>query len=143
MTSQDIHSERQHHIDMQKGDVAPTVLIPGDPGRVELFASLMDEANKVAEKREYITYTGKKDGVPISCTSTDWAALLRYRCGRTRSHWRQEYHPHRNLRCHSDLFLEPGHMIIATGAVRGEHTSEDSSIWNIRRLPITVLCALW
>jgi len=29
MGSQDVHSERQHHIDMVKGDVAPTVLIPG------------------------------------------------------------------------------------------------------------------
>ena len=44
MSSQDIHSEKQHHIDMKKGDVAPTVLIPGDPGRVTLFAALMDEA---------------------------------------------------------------------------------------------------
>ena len=68
--SQTGHGVKQHHIDMQKGDVAPTVLIPGDPGRVEVFASLIDEATKVAEKREYITYTGTKDNIPISCTST-------------------------------------------------------------------------
>jgi len=67
--SSDKH-ERQHHIDMVKGDIAPTVLIPGDPGRVKVFASLMDEAEKVAEKREYITYTGTKDDVPVSRTST-------------------------------------------------------------------------
>ena len=125
MGSQDVHSERQHHIDMVKGDVAPTVLIPGDPGRVEVFASLMDDAKKVAEKREYITYTGTKDGVPVSCTSTGLGTpptaigveeLIRIgakniirigTCGAIQD------------------FLEPGHMIIATGAVRGEHTSEE------------------
>jgi uridine phosphorylase len=125
MTSQDKHSARQHHIDMEKGDVAPTVLIPGDPGRVEVFASLMDEARKIAEKREYVTYTGTKDGVPISCTSTGLGCpptaigveeLIRIgakniirigTCGAIQD------------------FLEPGHMIIATGAVRGEHTSEE------------------
>ena len=125
MGSQDVHSERQHHIDMVKGDVAPTVLTPGDPGRVEVFASLMDDAKKVAEKREYITYTGTKDGVPVSCTSTGLGTpptaigveeLIRIgakniirigTCGAIQD------------------FLEPGHMIIATGAVRGEHTSEE------------------
>jgi len=125
MGSQDVHSARQHHIDMVKGDVAPTVLIPGDPGRVELFAELMDEAKKVAEKREYITYTGTKDGVPVSCTSTGLGCpptsigveeLIRIgakniirigTCGAIQE------------------FLKPGDMIIATGAVRGEHTSEE------------------
>ncbi len=125
MASQDVHSERQHHIDLKTGDIAPTVLIPGDPGRVELFASLMDEAHKVTEKREYITYTGTKDNTPISCTSTGLGCpptaigveeLIRIgakniirigTCGAIQP------------------FLEPGHMIIATGAVRGEHTSEE------------------
>jgi uridine phosphorylase len=125
MESKGVHSERQHHIDMVHGDIAPTVLIPGDPGRVQVFASLMDDAKKVAEKREYITYTGTKDGVPISCTSTGLGCpptaigveeLIRIggkniirigTCGAIQS------------------FLEPGYMIIATGAVRGEHTSEE------------------
>jgi len=125
MSGQSIHAEKQHHIDMKAGDIAPTVLIPGDPGRVKVFAELMDEAHKVAEKREYITYTGKKDGVPISCTSTGLGCpptaigveeLIRIgakniirigTCG--------EIQP----------FLKPGDVIIATGAVRGEHTSEE------------------
>lgn len=110
---------------MKKGDITPTVLIPGDPGRVEMFASLMDEAEKVAGKREYITYTGKKDGVPISCTSAGLGTpptaigveeLIRISaknfirtgtCGAIQE------------------FLELGHRIIATGAARGEHTSEE------------------
>ena len=50
MGNQETHAEKQHHINMGKGDIAPTVLIPGDPGRVEVFASLMDDAKKIAEK---------------------------------------------------------------------------------------------
>jgi uridine phosphorylase len=60
----------QYHVQLKEGDVAPYVLLPGDPGRVKLVASYWDEAHKVAENREYVTYTGIYKGVPISCTST-------------------------------------------------------------------------
>lgn len=116
---------RQHHIDMVTGDAAPTVLIPGDPGRVKVFADLMDEAWKVGHKREYLTYTGKKDGILVSCTSTGLGPsptaigveeLIRIgtkniirigTCGAIQP------------------FLKPGEMIIATGAIRGERASEE------------------
>jgi len=125
MSSQDIHAEKQHHIGIKKGDIASTVLIPGEPQRVEVFATLMDEAHKVAENREYITYTGKKDGVGVSCTSTGLGCpptaigveeLMRIgakniirigTCGVIQP------------------YIHPGEFIIATGAVRGEHTSEE------------------
>ncbi len=60
----------QFHVQLSPGDVAPTVLLPGDPGRVPIVASLWDEAREVARNREYVTYTGTYHGVPISCTST-------------------------------------------------------------------------
>jgi uridine phosphorylase len=60
----------QYHIQCQEGDVAPYVLLPGDPGRVPVVAAHWDEAHKVAQNREYTTYTGVYKGVPISCTST-------------------------------------------------------------------------
>lgn len=120
------HEEHpQHHIDMVAGDAAPTVLIPGDPGRVKLFAELVDEAWKVAHKREYLTYTGKKDDVLISCTSTGIGPsptaigveeLIRIgtkniirigTCGPIQP------------------FLKPGEVIIATGAIRGERATEE------------------
>jgi len=62
--------EVQHHIRCKKGDVARYVLLPGDPARVKKIAEFFDESWKVAENREYITYTGKVDGIPISVTST-------------------------------------------------------------------------
>jgi uridine phosphorylase len=61
---------KQYHLAIDEGDVAETVLLPGDPGRVPLVASLWDEARHVATNREYVTYTGTYRGVPVSCTST-------------------------------------------------------------------------
>ncbi len=60
----------QYHLDIDPGDVAPYVLLPGDPKRVPIVASYWDEAHKVADNREYVTYTGKYKGMPITCTST-------------------------------------------------------------------------
>jgi uridine phosphorylase len=62
--------KRQYHIACAPGEVAPYVLLPGDPERVPKIAGLWDKAKKVAYHREYQTYTGKADGVPISATST-------------------------------------------------------------------------
>ncbi|HZB01901.1 MAG TPA: uridine phosphorylase, partial [Actinomycetota bacterium] len=60
----------QYHLQLAPGDVAPYVLLPGDPGRVPLVASVWDESREVASNREYVTFTGTYRGVPISCTST-------------------------------------------------------------------------
>ena len=60
----------QYHLKIQEGDVAPYVLLPGDPKRVPIVASYWDEAHFVADNREHVTYTGVYKGVPISCTST-------------------------------------------------------------------------
>ncbi|RLG79816.1 MAG: uridine phosphorylase [Thermoprotei archaeon] len=63
-------SGRQYHIDAAPGEVAPYVLLPGDPERAEKIARSWDEHRLVSKHREYITYTGKYKGVPISVTST-------------------------------------------------------------------------
>jgi len=60
----------QYHLQIDSGDVAPYVLLPGDPGRVATIASFWDEAHHVATNREYVTYTGVYQGAPISCAST-------------------------------------------------------------------------
>src|SRR6202165_1884072 len=58
------------HLKISSGDVAPYVLLPGDPGRVPVISGLWDESRHVATSREYVTHTGTYKGVPISCTST-------------------------------------------------------------------------
>jgi uridine phosphorylase len=60
----------QPHIMCGVGDVAEYVLIPGDPKRVEKIAAFFDESSIVANNREFVTCTGRVDGVRISACST-------------------------------------------------------------------------
>ncbi|MTI67199.1 MAG: nucleoside phosphorylase [Firmicutes bacterium] len=60
----------QKHIRCKKGDVAPYVLIPGDPGRAKRIAEKFDSYEKISENREYVVYTGTKDGEKLSVCST-------------------------------------------------------------------------
>lgn len=58
------------HIRCGEGDIAPYVLIPGDPGRVQRIVAGMDGAEKMAENREYVVYTGTFQGVDITVCSS-------------------------------------------------------------------------
>ncbi len=60
----------QPHIMCGRGDVAKYVLIPGDPQRVEVIASFLDESRKGADYRGFVTHTGSKNGIAISVCST-------------------------------------------------------------------------
>jgi uridine phosphorylase len=60
----------QYHLEVSAGDVADTVLLPGNPERVEKITDVWDDHEVVAEHREYRTATGTYDGVPLSVTST-------------------------------------------------------------------------
>jgi uridine phosphorylase len=62
--------EPQHHLNVRRGDVGRYVLLPGDPGRCAPIASRFDNPHLVAKNREYETWTGTLDGVPVSVTST-------------------------------------------------------------------------
>ena len=58
------------HIRCREGEIAPYVLIPGDPGRVKRIVEQMDSAELMAENREYIVYTGRHKDVPITVCSS-------------------------------------------------------------------------
>ncbi|MFZ9736215.1 MAG: uridine phosphorylase [Candidatus Limnocylindrus sp.] len=64
------HDGRKHHIGVKKGEVGRYALLPGDPGRVEAIASRFANPRQVAQRREYTTWVGEVDGVPVACTST-------------------------------------------------------------------------
>lgn len=61
---------RQYHLHVGAGDLAPAVLLPGDPFRVPVLAGAWDEAEDVAHHREYRSMRGKYRGVPVSACST-------------------------------------------------------------------------
>jgi uridine phosphorylase len=60
----------QYHIHCRPGDVGEAVLLPGDPGRVESIAGLLERPKLIARNREFTTYTGGLDDRKISVTST-------------------------------------------------------------------------
>lgn len=63
-------SGKQYHTQVGVGDVGRYVILPGDPKRCEKIAAHFDDARLIADSREYVTYTGTLDGVPVSVTST-------------------------------------------------------------------------
>lgn len=115
----------QHHIQCREGDVAPSVLLPGDPARARIIADHFDEKYEIAENREYVTYTGKTGGVPVSVTSTGIGCpslaiaveeLVRIGADTL-------------IRVGTGGALQqdalPGNLVIATAAIRAEGTSHE------------------
>ncbi|WP_436910771.1 nucleoside phosphorylase [Halosimplex marinum] len=68
--SEDPNDGEQYHLEVSPGDVADSVLLPGNPERVEKITDGWDGHELVAEHREYRTATGTYDDTPISVTST-------------------------------------------------------------------------
>ncbi|SFS06413.1 uridine phosphorylase [Halomicrobium zhouii] len=126
MDSEDPNDDgEQYHLEVGPGDVADSVLLPGNPERVEKVVESWDDHDVVAEHREYRTATGTYDGTPISVTSTgigspsagiaveelarvDAESLIRVgSCGAIREE------------------ASVGDLVISTGAVRQEGTSKE------------------
>lgn len=120
----------QYHIGLCKGDIAPIVLLPGDPGRVKVIAKHLSRARKVAQNREYTTYTGYYKKVPISVMSTGIgcpsAAIGLEELTRIGAHT--------FIRVGTSGSLQPdvhiGDIVVSTGAVRDEGTSQQYIPYN-------------
>lgn len=118
-------SEKQYHIDVANGEVGRYVIMPGDPKRCAKIAKYFDNAELVADKREYVTYTGYLDGVKVSVTSTGIG-------GPSAAIALEEL-----VKCGADTFIrvgtcggmdldvKGGDIVVATGAIRAEGTTRE------------------
>ncbi len=61
---------KNYHLGVGPQDIASTVLLPGDPGRVALISDQWDTAREISHNREFVTHTGTIDGIAISAIST-------------------------------------------------------------------------
>ncbi|MFX1559308.1 MAG: nucleoside phosphorylase [Promethearchaeota archaeon] len=61
---------RAPHIHLKEDEIAPYVLLPGSPERARLTASMFDEAKEKAFHREYLSFTGRYQGVDVTVMST-------------------------------------------------------------------------
>lgn len=59
-------NEEQYHIGCKTGDVASNIILVGDPQRAFRISNYFDEVNIKRMHREYVTYTGRYKGFPIS-----------------------------------------------------------------------------
>ena len=59
------------HISAEKGDFAPSILLPGDPLRAQHIAeNFLEDAKLVNEVRNMLGYTGTYEGIPVSVMGT-------------------------------------------------------------------------
>ena len=91
---------KQFHIACAQGDIGRYCILPGDPGRVPAIAALFDDAKQIAYNREFNVWTGTLLGEKVTACSTGT-------CGGI------------------DLNVQSGDVVVATGAIRYEHTSRE------------------
>lgn len=60
----------EYHIQLSHNNTAKYALLPGDPDRVQLIASFLENPEKIAQNREYTTYQGYLCGEKVLVTST-------------------------------------------------------------------------
>ncbi|MBD3159960.1 MAG: uridine phosphorylase [Candidatus Lokiarchaeota archaeon] len=60
----------QYHLEVKEGDVASSVILPGDPGRVKKISSFWDSYEQKGAHRQFVTHTGIYKGTEISACST-------------------------------------------------------------------------
>jgi uridine phosphorylase len=60
----------QYHLHLSPGQIPQTVLMPGDPGRVQKIQATWDDAEELAFHREYRSARGSYRGVPIGAISS-------------------------------------------------------------------------
>ena len=114
----------QHHLHCRPGDVGRYVLLPGDPGRVPLIASYLDNAQPVAQHREYTTYTGALAGVPVSVTSTGIGCPSTAIAVEELAALGADTFIRVGTSGGMQPTIQAGDLIITSGAVRDEYTSQ-------------------
>ena len=115
----------QYHVGLKPGDVGEYVILPGDPHRVPKIAAYFDNPVKVADSREYVTYTGTLDGVKVSCTSTGVGGPSASIALEEVANVGGKVFIRVGTCGGMDIDVKGGDVVVATGAVRMEGTSRE------------------
>lgn len=71
-----VHNDgTMHHLGIDETMVANKVILTPDPQQIPFYAALLDDAKKVGEYREYVTYTGTYKGIPMSVMSCGFGCM--------------------------------------------------------------------
>lgn len=116
---------KQYHICCQEGDVGSICILPGDPGRCEKIAAYFENPRKVAQNREYVTYTGTLCGKTVSVTSTGIGGPSAAIAMEELTAIGVDTFIRVGTCGGINLKVKSGDVVIATGAVRNEGTSRE------------------
>ena len=115
--------EKQYHIACVPGDVGRYCILPGDPGRCASIAALFDDARLVSQNREYVIYTGSLLGEKVSVCSTGIGGPSAAIAMEELTAIGADTFIRVGTCGGIDVNVQSGDIVVATGAVRFEHTS--------------------
>lgn len=116
--------KRMLHTGIAEGEIGRYVFIPGSVERARLISQFFDNPKELAHRREFLTYTGLLNGVPVAVTSTGIGGPSMSLC------------VEELMECGADTFLrigscasaapisKIGDLMIPSGAVRMEGVSQ-------------------
>lgn len=121
-----VHNDgTMHHLGIDSSMVAKKVILTPDPLEIPFYAALLDGAEKVGEYREYVTYTGSYQGVPVSVMSCGFGCMPMAIAVEELNHLGVE----EMIKIAPCPALQPetkvGSYLAASGAVRGEGASRE------------------
>ena len=116
-------TEKQFHIHCKMGDVGRYCFLPGDPGRCEAIAGHFDNPVHIGMNREYNVYTGYLLGEKVSVCSTGIGGPSAAIAMEELTAIGADTFIRIGTCGGIDLDVLPGDVVVATGAIRYEHTS--------------------
>ena len=116
--------EQVKHLPLKIGEVARYVIVPGDPNRVEIIASVMDSYTLQGRNREFNAARGTYKGTDVSVVSTGIGCPSTAIAVEELAHVGAEVFIRIGTSGSVDNSVEKGDIFIATGAVRDDGTSK-------------------
>ncbi len=115
----------QYHIGLKNGDVGEYVILPGDPKRCKKIAEYFEKPQLIADRREFVTYTGYLNDTKVSVTSTGIGGPSAAIAMEELTNIGAKNFIRVGTCGGMDINVKGGDIVIATGAIRMEGTSKE------------------
>lgn len=118
--------QRQYHISCKKGEVNKAVLLPGDIERADYIGTkFFRDSEKIAENREFHIYNGTYENKPVAVCSTGIGCMSAAVAIEELINVGCKYFIRVGTCGSLSSQINPGDIIIVTGAVRGDGASKE------------------
>lgn len=115
---------RMKNIGLKDGEVAQSVLLPGDPQRSKVMSAFFRSPKYIGQRKTFATYTGTtENGTPISVMSSGMGCMSVTLAMEELAHLGVDTVIRVGTGAGIQYPFPPGTLVIATGCVRGEGAS--------------------